>query len=100
MKNTKLSELAKARWADPDTRARIIEAMNNRSPEDKAIAAAALKTAAEHRWADPETAEALRSKMTEGQLSAWADPDKKARRLAKRRATLAAKKAKLETENG
>lgn len=44
-------------------------------------------------WQDPEQREKLKAAQAEGKAAFWADPVKRAARIEKRRATLAAKKA-------
>jgi len=89
----------KARWADEAEAERLRQSMHNRSAEAKAATSAALKERALARWADPEQAKALSTAMSQGQAACWSDPVRREARLAKLRATRAAKKAAATKEN-
>ena len=61
---------------------------NCMSDEHKARISAALKTA----WSDPNFRANTVAAQAKGQCDAWADPERRAKRMEKLHATLAAKK--------
>ena len=86
MTDTKLSVAAKARAARPEERDRLAQHLQGlgRSTEMRALRSAN----ATQQWADP----ANRQERSDIYKKRWADPAFKEQVLAKRRATLAAKK--------
>lgn len=95
---SRLSEVAKALWADEQTAQRMASASKAAREAQEfrdQVAANSRK-----QWSDPEARARLmaaraatQEKGNEARRAAWRDPDKKAARLAKLRATLAAKKS-------
>lgn len=78
-------------WKDPVARENMRQASIAARKSEEYKATVAANTNAQ--WADPEQKEKLKAAQAAGKAAFWADPVKKAARIAKRRATIAAKKA-------
>lgn len=87
----KLSDARAKLWCAPQTRENMRLASVKARQAAEHVSRVAEKTKAQ--WENPEQRAKLKAAQAAGKAAFWADPEKKAARIAKRRATIAAKKA-------
>jgi hypothetical protein len=80
-RRAKYSEVAKARWADPETRKQMVAGMQNITPEQRKKISDSLKEL----WQDPEWRQQQSLSRSTAAKARWADPDKRAALMAARK---------------
>lgn len=88
---TELSELRSKLWSNPEIRQRMRDASVTARLDSDFRAKVAEATRAQ--WQDADARAKLLAAQAAGKAAFWADPEKKAARIAKRRATLERKKS-------
>lgn len=87
----RMSEITSARWQDPQARENMRQSSIAARSSTEYVDRVSQNTKTQ--WQDPAQREKLKASQAAGKAAFWADPEKRAARIAKRRATFAAKKA-------